>query len=268
MSGQEILVLVMFLSAGIFAGFLSGLLGIGGGVVFVPILMFASSLSLIDSLSSMHVIVATSLFAGMVTSATSFYNHVKNKNVNFRPALYLTSGTFIAALLTPRLMLGIDSEKLKMFIGVVVGIVGLFMLFEDKFNFHSHLKLPDWTLFLSGLFIGTIAVSSGLGGGVFFAPILIYLYSIDVKKSIGSSTMAVVTAMTLSTISFMLLKNSETSCEYQIGFVNLLAGIPLALGGFIGPKYGVKLLHKVSVPLIRKIFSIFLILYSLKIFGI
>jgi len=136
------------LSTGILAGFLSGLLGVGGGVIIVPILMFVASLSFLPSLTSMHVVVATSLFAVMFTSSNSFYNHRKAGNFDFKAALFLTSGTIIAAILTPRLMVGVDSETLKKFIGAVVGLIGLFMFFEDKIKFSNKIQLPKWSLFL------------------------------------------------------------------------------------------------------------------------
>ncbi len=267
MTPQTVLLAIMLFSAGIIAGFLSGLLGIGGGVIFVPILMFVSGLSIIAPLHSIHVIVATSLFAGMFTSATSFLNHKKTGNVNFGKAIYLTTGTVISAVFTPKLMLGVEPDKLKIFIGAVVGLIGLFMLFEDKIRFSLRVKLPDWTLLFTGALIGAIAVSSGLGGGVFFTPVLVYLYSENIKKAIGTSTMAVVSAMSVSCVMFLFFTGGEPG-EMQVGYVNLLAGVPLALGGIVGPKLGVQYLHKASLPLLRKIFSIFLILYSIKIFGI
>jgi uncharacterized membrane protein YfcA len=266
MSLTDILLSLMFLSTGILAGFLSGLLGVGGGVIIVPILMFVGSLSLLPTLSSMHVVVATSLFAVMFTSSNSFYNHKKAGNVDIKAALFLTSGTIIAAILTPRLMIGVDSEVLKKFIGGVVGVVGLFMFFEDKMKFSRMLHFPRWSLFPIGLILGTIAMASGLGGGIFYTPILIYLYSLNIKKAIGTSTMAVATAMFLSTVVFMFF-SGHVEGKFQVGYVNMMAGIPMAIGGFIGPRYGVKLLNTISVPLVRKIFSIFLILDCLKIFG-
>ena len=267
MTAQEILFAIMLFSGGILAGFLSGLLGIGGGVVYVPLLMFAASLSIVPSLSSMHVIIATSLFAGTFTSSVSFFHHFEEKNVDFRSAVFLTSGALIAAIVTPRLMLDIDSEKLKIFIAVIVGIIGLFMFFEDRLPKDLALSFPKWSLFLAGLIIGSVAVSSGLGGGVFFTPVLLYLYSFNIKKAIGTSTMAVATAMFSSAVVFMFFDGTVDG-RFQIGYVNYFAGISLALGGMIGPRYGVRLLKNVSVPFIRKVFSIFLILYSLKIIGI
>ncbi len=267
MNYQLILLFLMLFSGGIIAGFLSGLLGIGGGVVYIPLLMFVAQLSIIEPLSSIHVIIATSLFAGMFSSSMSFYYNKKTKNLNFKDGILLAIGAVLAGLIVPHFIVKVESDKMKILIGTAVGLIGLFMLFEDRLKLSNKIKLPRWSLFITGVLIGTLSVSVGLGGGVFYTPVLVYLYSFDIKKAIGTAIVAVASTMLVSCSMFMFFTGS-VSGDYQIGYVNLFAALPLAVGASIGPRIGVNLLHKVSLTLLRKIFSIFLILYSLKMFGI
>ena len=81
----------------------------------------------------------------------------------------------------------------------------------------------------------------------------------------GTATIAVVITMISSVISYLIINLDWNPLTYQVGYINLKAGIPLGIGSLIGAKLGVKLILNIPVPVFKKIFSVFLLLVMVKI---
>ncbi|MCK5088163.1 MAG: sulfite exporter TauE/SafE family protein [Melioribacteraceae bacterium] len=257
--------IIVFLVVGFATGILSGLFGIGGGVIFVPTLfLLLPKLGIPGSILALTVI-ATSLFAGSFASSSSFINHFRHKNVSLESGLYLAFGSIITAAITPKLIVNIDQNFLRCAISFFILLAALKLLFFDKPHLISKTSFNKKWLFLIGLMIGAVASVSGLGGGIFFVPVLLYYFSGDIKRAVGTSTIAVALTMISSSLSFAFLDNNIESDLLQIGYINFWTGILLGIGSIFGAIVGVKLIVKYSSSILKKIFSLFLILMAIKI---
>jgi uncharacterized membrane protein YfcA len=250
---------------GLFSGVLAGLFGIGGGVVFVPVLLVVLPIIGVESSVVTVSAVATSLFAGSFASGSSLFNHKRKNNILIKEGLIFGLGAFISASIIPNVIVLINPEILKIVISVFIFIVALNLMFSSPKPTISEKKLnPNW-LFPIGIFLGAIASMSGLGGGIFYVPVLYYFLNGDLKLSVGTSTIVIFITMISSTISFAFLSNNWNSETFQFGYLNVASALLLGIGAIIGAYFGVNLIFKVPVSNFRKIFSVFLIMVVIKI---
>lgn len=261
---NEILLFLIFILTGFVTGIGSGLLGIGGGIIFIPVLYFLLPQIGVSADQLTYVVVATSLFAGSFASGGAFFYHLRTKNISLGKGFYLSAGSVVSAIIIPLVISGINPDFIRYFICFLLIIALVSLQRERKYNPDKKKSLPVWILTISGLFIGAIAALSGTGGGILFFPVLFNFSNLGTKNAIGTSSMAVAITMITATLSFAFNSPPETA-TYQFGLINYFAGIPMGIGAVAGSRYGVKLNSKLPVPVIKKIFSLFLLLAILKI---
>ena len=110
-----LLLLIAFSFVGFSAGVVSGLLGLGGGVIFVPSLLFLLPYLNIEDPIIFYVL-GTSLFAGIFSALSSFFHHYKKDNVNLKAGLLLSFGSIPFAIIVPQITVKMDVEFIKYFI--------------------------------------------------------------------------------------------------------------------------------------------------------
>ena len=252
--------IISLLVIGFFAGVASGLLGIGGGIIFVPTLFFFLPLMGIPQSEIYFTAIATSLFAGSFSSSSAFFYHLRVRNIDFKKAFLAAGGSVLSAVTVPRFLVDFDPHILEYVLAVILFFIALKLLFENIDKKPSGVPLNNSYLIIFGVIAGIFSTIGGLGGGVFFVPILFYLFSVEMRRSIGTSSLIVAMTMISSTISFALIPRGGVSGNSHIGYVNLLAGILLGIGALLGAKYGVKFVFKWPIPLIKKIFALFLLI--------
>ena len=255
----------MLLIIGFGTGVLSGLLGIGGGVIFVPTLLFIlPQIGLDNSIVTVSAI-ATSLMAGSFASASSIFNHKRKGNILWKEGLLLGAGALISASIAPNIIVSLNPNILKVIVAFFIFIVAIKLLIAKTPTKPKSTNISYIWLFPLGLFFGGIAAISGLGGGIFYVPILLYIIGGDMKLAVGTSSLSIFITMFSSTISFTVLNSEWNSLFYQLGYLNIMSGAILGFGAIFGAYYGVKLIFKVPTTVLRRIFSVFLIFIVIKI---
>ncbi len=258
-----IIEIVILLFLGFVTGILSGLLGIGGGILFIPILYF-----LFDAQGLPHnllflSVVSTSLFAAAFTSTSSAVNHHFRNNIKHKEAFFLGIGALVSAVSIPVLLKGINSEFIKYFLAFILSLVAAQLWIEQRTGDFRRLKLKKPYLIPAGILIAAIASTGGIGGGVFFVPVLYYLFDVSFKESVGTAVVGVALTTIAASSSYLLLYHNIS--DGFIGHVYLRAGLSLGFGAIFGSFIGAKLVFKISSSVIKKIFSLFLIAVIIKI---
>lgn len=262
---HDIIYLIIFLLVGITAGTGSGLIGIGGGVIYIPFLyLLLPGIGVPDD-KLVFTAIATSLFTALFSSGSSFYNHVKLKNVDYKSALLLASGSIITCFLTPRIIVNLNPVYPKIVLVFSLTVTIIKLIFDRKNIELSGIKISDVYLFFFGALVGAIASSAGIGGGVFIVPILSYFYALPFKKAIGTSTFAVFLTLLVSSFSYWLINTSGAGVHSALGLINLTASLPMAAGAILGARFGAKLGYKISVKTIKTVFILYLIFAAVKI---
>lgn len=264
---SPVLLIVIFIIVGILAGILAGMLGVGGGIIFVPALYSMLPLFNVNHNQLSYIVIGTSLFCIAITSFSSALNHYILKNVNLKFAILLSIGSITSSLLSVYYVVLIDPKILHYIFAVVFIAVAIRMFFSSKTNEQQknehYLKSGYAVLF--GVFVGIFIAFTGLGGGVLIVPILIYIFGVKTKTAIGTSALTIFATTIAAAISFSFHSANGNANFLQVGFVYLLAGIPIGLGAAFGARQGVKLAVKSHPEKLKKYFSVLLIIIVVKI---
>jgi uncharacterized membrane protein YfcA len=280
---EATLYLPLYLLTGAFAGFSAGLLGIGGGLIIVPILYFIFSSQGYDQQHVMHMALATSLATIIITSISSTYAHNKKRAVLWKVVLLLAPGICLGAWFGAIFATHINTATLKTFFGVFELCIAALMLSSAKNqqkNKIAHLPqkntIKPAQAFFGGNFIGLISAIVGIGGGTLTVPFLNW-HNINIKNAVASSAACGLPIATLGTLSYIVsgwslnltphIENSGLNNilpNLTFGYVQLNAFLLIAIASFAFAPLGAKASHKLSDINLKKVFSLFLFFLGLK----
>ena len=207
------LLIVLGLAAMV-AGFLAGLLGVGGGIIMVPALYYAFTILDFDILTRMHLAVGTSLAIIIPTSIISTKTHMEYDAVDFKIiksfGIFVLIGVFFGTFLAVNLR----TPALVLFFSIFAFFVGLFFIFLRENLMDNPKSLSSITKNITGLVVGFISVPLGIGGGSLMVPFM-RTFGYDIRKSIGTAAavgflIAVTGAITMSAVSYTHLRAHET----------------------------------------------------------
>ena len=265
--GELINLLFVLGVAAAVAGFLAGLLGVGGGIIMVPALYYAFTVLDFDIITRMHLSVGTSLAIIIPTSIISTKTHMEYDAVDFKMVksfgifilFGVVGGTFLAVnLKTPALVL---------FFSIFAFIVGLFFIFVREKLMENPKKISNFVKNISGIIIGFISVPLGIGGGSLMVPFM-RTFGYDIRKSIGTAAavgflIAVSGSITMITGGKII---DNVSTPFSLGYVNLLGFIVFVPVTMIMARIGAKAVYKIDKKLLSKIFGTFLIIVAARSF--
>ena len=266
-SSELINLLIVLASAAAVAGFMAGLLGVGGGIIMVPALYYAFTVLDFDIITRMHLSVGTSLAIIIPTSIISTKTHMEYDAVDFKMVrsfgifilLGVIAGTFLAVnLKTPSLVL---------FFSIFAFIVGIFFIFIREKLMENPKKISDFVKNISGIIIGFISVPLGIGGGSLMVPFM-RTFGYDIRKSIGTAA-AVGFLIAVSGTATMIMGGKiidNVNTPFSIGYINLLGFIVFVPVTMIMARIGAKAVYKINKNLLSKIFGTFLIIVSIRSF--
>lgn len=257
-----ILLLVLMLAIGAFAGVAAGLLGVGGGIILVPAFYYAFSSLGYESDSLMQICVATSLATIIVTSVRSVMSHHKKGAVEWSILRGWALGIAIGAALGVVLASGLKSQTLMLLFGVLGVTVGLYMAF-GKSEWRLGDQMPrGLARIIVAPVVGFLSVLMGIGGGSFGVP-LMSLYGRPIHNAVATAAGFGVIIAVPSTIGFLLSGWGDASAPpYTFGRVNLLAfGVIVSMTMLTAP-IGVKLAHMMDPKPLKRVFAVFIIVMA------
>ena len=266
-SGELLNLLIVLSGAAAVAGFMAGLLGVGGGIIMVPALYYAFTVLDFDIVTRMHLSVGTSLAIIIPTSIISTRTHMEYNAVDFKMVksfgifilLGVIAGTFLAVnLKTPALVL---------FFSIFAFIVGLFFIFVREKLMENPKKISNFVKNISGVIIGFISVPLGIGGGSLMVPFM-RTFGYDIRKSIGTAAAVGFLIALSGTITMIIGGNiiDNVNTPFSLGYINILGFIVFVPVTMIMARIGAKAVYKINKGLLSKIFGTFLIIVSIRSF--
>ena len=253
------MIFLLFLLIGAVSGLLSGMLGIGGGVVVIPCLVYLFEFINIPNSDLMQMALGTSISAVVLNVLFASRIHINNKNYIKEPLKTLIISVIfgsvigaIAAKYLPSLLL----KELFAFFEIAIGV----LIFYQKSNEDgTHHKLPKGCkLFLIGTGVSLLSSILGIAGGVLMVPLLIH-YRVPMRKAVGTSTITSVFIALVGGLIYGIAGFNEVTVPYSFGFIYLPAFACIALGSVFASSYGVKLALKLPVKHLKRFFGLFLI---------
>ncbi len=250
----------LFALLGVLAGVLSGLLGIGGGVILVPILVFIFGFS-------EHLAQGTTL-ALMVPpiGLLAAWSYYKKGHVDLRIAALVCFGFAIGGLLGAKLAAVMSNALLEKMFAAGLILIAIKMIFApdstarpslgEKIAFAKR-RINVRTamgLVLLGLFVGAFSGLLGIGGGVILVPALVFLFGLSQHEAQGTTLALMVPPIGLL-----------AAWQYhQEGNINIVVAGLICLGFFFGALWGAKLATSMSSKTLAKIFGIGMLLIAVK----
>ena len=260
------LLFVLSLAASV-AGFMAGLLGVGGGIIIVPALYYAFTVLDFDITTRMHLSVGTSLAIIIPTSIISTKTHMEYDAVDFK--LIKSFGIFILFGVVGGTFLAVNlkTPAFVLFFSIMAFIVGLFFIFFREQLLKNPKMISDSAKNISGIIIGFISVLLGIGGGSLMVPFM-RTFGYDIRRSIGTAAGVGFLIAVFGTITMItggkIVDNINT--PYSLGYVNLLGFLVFVPVTMIMARVGAKAVYKIDKNILSKIFGIFLIIVSVRSF--
>ena len=249
------------------AGFMAGLLGVGGGIIMVPALYYAVTVLDFDIITRMHLAVGTSLAIIIPTSIISTLTHREHDAVDFNMVksfgIFILIGVFFGTFLAVNL----KTPALVLFFSIFAFMVGLFFIFLREKLVDNPKQISNLVKNISGILIGFISIPLGIGGGSLMVPFM-RTFGYDIRKSIGTAAAVGFLIAVTGTITMItggkIIDNVNT--PFSLGYINLLGFIVFVPVTMIMARLGAKAVYKIDKKILSKIFGTFLILVSIRSF--
>ena len=261
---------------GSFGGLLAGLLGVGGGMLFIPVITSYLHQYDISSTEMVKFTLANSIALVFMSGVSGTFRQIKMGTWQWKQSLTIgIPGAISNYFMTQAIQDGNWYQK-EVFQGVFLGFLGLSILnmifgkskssrqkdnkgkpqIEEQSTPYQFNLMQDWPSMLVGIFAGTIVALSGLGGGIIMVP----LFLIILKKSMHSATALSLSIVPILSISALIKYTSITATHqvssYQTGYLLWIMLIPMLLGVIFFSSLGQKMATKVPVVWLRVIFAL------------
>ncbi|MEE0986707.1 MAG: sulfite exporter TauE/SafE family protein [Succinivibrionaceae bacterium] len=255
--------------SGIIAGFLAGLLGVGGGIIFVPVLTFVfGTIMHLDPSVAIMMATATSLVTMIPTTMSSCISHYKKGNLDTnllkRWFIFLMTGVILG-----RVFAGLFGGLwLTILFGFIMLCAATNMMFFAKAKgiFNNLPSMPGQAIM--AFLISSISVMLGIGGGTLTVPTL-SLFNVDTKKAVGTaSTVGMLVAVpgAITTIITDLSSGYTVTNApiLTVGHTNFLAALCIIPFSILMAPVGVKVNKMCQPHVIKRLFAILLVFTGLK----
>lgn len=256
--------IIAYLIGGALSGLLAGLLGIGGGLVVIPFLVFALPYIGFPSDIIMHVAVTTSLANIVITSLVSVYAHHKHSGVKweiFRKVFFACAlGAIVGALLATNS----PGKILSVIFSIFVFFIAFNLLRAKSIKAHER-SLPSGIKLNSSVFgIAAFCSLLGMGGGSLMVPFYSY-YNVPLRFAVGTSAANGLIIACFGLLAALLFQLHVISPRaWMTGYLYWPAFGAMSLASICFAPIGAKLAHTLPVTLLKRIFAGFLIIVGIS----
>ena len=255
---------ITLIATGAFAGTLAGLLGVGGGIVIVPVLFFLFQGFGVSAESAMPIATATSLATIIPTSVSSIRSHRKKGNVDFKLLKLLAPFILLGVLVGSWLVTRVDGKWLTVLFGVIATLSALNMLLRTgKSALFQELPGKAGRSIMGGV-IGFFSSMVGIGGGTISVPLLT-IYNYPAHKAVGTAAAIGFIISLPGALTMLIIGSTPADAPATTyGLVNmagLLSIVPLTI---LFAPLGAALGAKLDAAKLKKVFAIVLLVTGIR----
>jgi uncharacterized membrane protein YfcA len=254
---------------GICAGFASGLLGVGGGFLIVPLQYFLLKYIGVEPDLAMLISLGTSLAIIIPTSLSGAYRHTRTMDNIVKPGIRFGVFGIIGGAIGGFVASGLPSRVLE----IIFGCLLLFIAVNNIININKEreeAKIPFNLISTAiiGLLVGFSSGLLGVGGGIFLIAILTALLGFSMIEAIGTSSIFISLTAIGGFLSYMISGWGVSTFPYSIGYVSIINFALIAAFSVPMASLGAKYAHRVPQKKLKIIFSILVFYMALKMIGI
>lgn len=246
--------------AGVIAGFVAGLLGVGGGIVLVPVLFYVLSAIGVAEEYRMHIAVGTSLTTIVITAFFSAKTHYLKGSIDMPLLKSWGPWLFIGAISAMYAFGSIDTTVLTGIFGFVTLLVAIYMFLKKDNNREQFGSFPGGVFrSVSGLVVGATSSVMGIGGGTLSVPLLSF-FKYPIRRAVGTAAaIGLIISIPGAIGAFLSGLGRPDLPPFSLGFVNVIAFIILVpITGMVAP-FGARAAHVIKPMYLRYSFVAFLL---------
>lgn len=265
MGWTEIASLILAIGVtGIVAGLTAGMLGVGGGIVIVPVLFTVFGVVGVADHLKMHLAVGTSLCTIIWTSISSMWAHHQNKALDLALlrswAVWILLGAVFGAILAG----SVSGDFLKATFAIIALAMSLYM-FATRPDFRVSARPPEGAIkAASGFTISGVSALMGIGGGTIFVPFF-NAFGIPIHKSVGTSAGIGLLIALPATAGFVIAGLGDHDLPFgSLGHVSLLGTLLLAPISMATAPLGARIAHNLSPLVLKRAFAVFLLITAIR----
>jgi uncharacterized membrane protein YfcA len=264
---MTILILTL-LAIGIAVGFVSGLLGIGGGIILTPLQYWLYTSRGLDPDLAIKISFATSLAVVLPTAASGVWRHQKLGNIKWKTAIFMGIFTSISSFIGASLIPYIPGSALRMSFGILALIIAIRMLTVKIPESEQPVRENLWLWFALALPVGLITGLLGIGGGVIIIPVLVLVLHFRMQNA-GATSLAMILFTATGGIAGYIISGTEASNlpDYTLGYIYWPAWIALSITSIILAQFGAIVAHRMRGKQLSYVFIVLLIYIGLDMLG-
>ena len=255
--------IVLFCAVGALVGTLAGLLGIGGGIVMVPALIFLlPGLDVVDSVLS-QMAVGTSLACICIISISSARAHHRRGGVRWDAVLSMAPGLVVGALLGAWVAHFLSSLMLQRIVGLAAVLLGVKMFWGMQPAAHRDVPSKPG-LACVGTAIGAMSSLIGIGGGSMTVPYLSWC-NMSMKQAVGTSAACGIAIAWSGVAGFLVAGWGEPGTGIaSFGYVSLPAFAAIVLCSIVCVPVGASLAYRLPARMLKRVFAVLLVVVGVK----
>ncbi|WP_245831983.1 sulfite exporter TauE/SafE family protein [Solemya velesiana gill symbiont] len=259
----ELANIAIYLLLGSIAGLFAGLLGVGGGLIIVPALIWVFRGSGFSPDLIVHLAVGTSLATIVVTSISSVRAHHKRGAVLWKQVLELAPGIVVGAWIGAAVADYLPTLWLQRVFASFVIVVGLQMAFGGKTD--AHRELPGLGgMSLAGGLIGMVSAIVGIGGGSMTVPFLNWC-SVNIRNAVATSAACGLPIAVAGTIGFVVAGWGDAGLPlWSTGFVYWPGFLCIVCASVLLAPLGARMAHTLPVNALKRVFSVLLLVVGAR----
>ena len=250
--------------SGCISGIFAGLLGVGGGVIIVPILSYAFEAMGFSGDVAQHVAVASSLAIIIPTGAMSARAHYKRGAVDLTALKLWAPFVAVATLLGGLAARYFTGEALRIVFGVIALLIALNIITPFQQRLMGHLKGSATTHRVAASIVGFLSALMGIGGGSLSVPTMA-AFGATMHQAVGTGAAIGVFIAIGGTIGYVISGWGVSGLPpLSLGYVNLIAFV--LVGGFaaLTAPAGAAIAHRLNQKTLRHVFAVFLVVVGLN----
>jgi uncharacterized membrane protein YfcA len=258
---MDFLLLLVF---GGLAGVLAGLLGIGGGIIIVPVLAQVFIHQGVATEVLMHVAIGTSLATIVITSISSIRAHQRRGAIDWQVVRRITPGIIVGGLAGAGIATLLPGDVLRMVFAVFLLVVALRMAQGGAVP--AHRRLPGTAgMFGAGGALGPVSTLMGVGGGTMSVPFLTWC-NVPVRHAVATSAAIGLPIALTGAVSYAATGWGQADLPaWSIGYINLPALVGIVVASILAAPLGAALAHRIDPTLLKRLFAVFLAIMGVRL---
>ncbi|MEA3442355.1 MAG: sulfite exporter TauE/SafE family protein [Chloroflexota bacterium] len=269
---------IILLGTGAGAGFASGLLGIGGGFIVVPISYWVICAMGIPQAIAIRTAFGTSLLAILPTVVSGAWRHNKERVIQWKVALILGLSGLVGAFGGATLASYLSADVLEIILGGLFLAAALWMAFGqrimlkptngDSIENRPSVKNTPWLSAICGLPIGVLVGLTGVGGGALIVPVLVMIFCFPMHMAIGTSLASIMFTSLGGIIGYITNGIGVSPLPYSVGYINLPIWLCLVVTSIPLAQLGARVAHALPARRLEYLFIAFMVYVGLRMVGV